>query len=167
MWYVVQVMTGQEYNITNLCKMYLLDEEEEVFVPLGERKKKIKGNWKICQEILFPGYVFFMTENVEDLFYRLKKVNGLTKILRTGDDFTPLHDSETKFLQKIGKEKHVVELSVGYIEGDQIVITSGPMIDCLGEVKKIDRHKKTAILEVELFGRLTDVTVGLEIVEKR
>ena len=168
MWYVVQVMSGKEHNITELCKTYLLDEEEEVFVPLYERKKKIKGNWQTYQAILFPGYVFFMTDQVEDLFFRLKKVDGLTKILRTGEDFTPLHEREVKFLQDFGKKDHVVEMSIGYIEGDQVIITSGPMTDWQGKVKKIDRHKKTAILEMEFFGgRLTEVTVGLEIVEKR
>lgn len=167
MWYVVQVMTGQEHNIMNLCRNNLLGEQEETFIPLYERKKKMRGNWEICQAILFPGYVFFQTEDVQDLFYRLKKVSGLTKILRTGEDFTPLHETEVAFLQRFGKDKHVVEMSVGYIEGDEVIITIGPMADWQGKVKKIDRHKKIAVLEVEFFGRLTDVTVGLEIVEKR
>lgn len=167
MWYVVQVMSGQEHSIMNLCMTNLLNEQEEAFIPLYERKKKIKGNLEICQTILFPGYVFFQTEDVQDLFYRLKKVNGLTKILRTGDDFSPLHDKEVAFLQRFGKEKHIVEMSEGYIEGDEVIITTGPMADWQGRVKKIDRHKKIAVLEVEFFGRMTDVTVGLEIVEKR
>lgn len=167
MWYVVQVMSGQEHNIMDLCKAYLLDEQEEVFVPLYERKKKLKGSWELVQAILFPGYVFFQTENVEDLFYRLKNINGLTKLLRTGEDFTPLHETEVAFLQRFGRKNHVVEMSVGYIEGDEVNITSGPMADWHGKVKKIDRHKKIAVLEIEFFGRMTDVTVGLEIVEKR
>jgi transcriptional antiterminator NusG len=41
------------------------------------------------------------------------------------------------------------------------------MMNWNGKVKKIDRHKRLAVLQVEFFGRLTDVTVGLEIVEKR
>jgi transcriptional antiterminator NusG len=101
------------------------------------------------------------------MFMRLQQVKELTKILRTGDDFSPLHESEVDFLMQFGEENHVVEMSVGYIEGDQVVITSGPMMNWDGKVKKIDRHKRLAVLQVEFFGRLTDVTVGLEIVEKR
>ena len=167
MWYVVQVISGQEHNIAEICKIKMLQENEEVVIPMYQRKKKIKGKYELCQAILFPGYVFFDTDEVEDLFYRLKDIKQLTRILRTGDDFTPLHEKEVAFLSQFGRKKHVVEMSVGYIEGDEVIITSGPMVDWTGKVKKIDRHKMIAVLEVEFFGRMTDVTVGLEIVEKR
>ena len=59
-----------------------------------------------------------------------------------------------------------MEMSVGYIEGDACTVTSGPMQGFTGVIKKIDRHKKIAVLEVEFFGRNTEVTVGLEIISK-
>lgn len=164
MWYVVQVMSGREHHMAELCCM---QDEEEVFVPLYQRKKKIKGEWKICEAVLFPGYIFFDTKDVRQLYYRLKKVSGLTKILATGNEFTPLHETEIAFLKKFGGQKHIVEMSVGYIQGDTCNVTSGPMQGFTGVIKKIDRHKKIAVLEVEFFGRNTEVTVGLEIVEKR
>ncbi|MDE5779385.1 MAG: antiterminator LoaP [Lachnospiraceae bacterium] len=167
MWYVVQVMTGNEHQVAALCKESLLNEQEEVFIPMYERKRKVRGDYEIVKAVLFPGYVFFQTEDVEGLFYCLKNVSGLTRILQTGEEFTPLHESEVAFLSRFGGKEHVVEFSVGYIEGDKVVITEGPMADWQGKVKKIDRHKRIAVLEVEFFGRITDVTVGLEIVEKR
>lgn len=167
MWYVVQVMSGHEHKIAELCKNQLMTEKEEIFVPMYERKKKIKGNWELKQAVLFPGYIFFCTDNIETIFLQLKDVKELTKILRTGEDFTPLHETETAFLKQFGRKEHIVEMSVGYIEGDKVIITSGPMMNWDGSVKKIDRHKKIAVLEIEFFGRITDVTVGLEIVEKR
>lgn len=42
----------------------------------------------------------------------------------------------------------------------------GPMKDYQGKIVHIDRHKRKAVLEVEFFGRRTEVTVGLEIVKK-
>ena len=167
MWYVIQVMSGQERNIAELCRMKLLEDNEEVFIPLYERSKKIKGNWEMIETILFPGYVFCCTENVDELFYRLKDIAQLTKILKTGDDFTHLHESEVAFLQQFGGKEHIVKMSSGYIEGDEVVITSGPMMNWNGRIKRIDRHKKIVVLEIEFFGRITDVTVGLEIVEKK
>ncbi len=166
MWYVIQVMSGREHHMAELCRMQDMQDEEEVFVPLYQRKKKIKGEWKMCEAILFPGYVFFDTKDVQQLYYRLKKVSGLTKILATGNEFTPLHETEIAFLKQFGGKKHIVEMSVGYIEGDTCTVTTGPMQGFSGVIKKIDRHKKIAVLEVEFFGRNTEVTVGLEIVSK-
>ncbi|MCM1180035.1 MAG: antiterminator LoaP [Clostridium sp.] len=167
MWYVVQVMSGHEHKIAELCRTWLLAEDEEVFVPMYERKKKIKGNWELKQAVLFPGYLFFCTDDIEAVFMQLKDVKELTKVLRTGEDFTPLYEAEVAFLRQFGREEHIVEMSVGYMEGDQVVITSGPMMNWDGKVKRIDRHKKLAVLELEFFGRNTEVTVGLEIVEKK
>ena len=36
-----------------------------------------------------------------------------------------------------------------------------------GYIKKVDRHKRKARLELEMFGRMQEIVVGLEIVEKR
>ncbi len=57
-------------------------------------------------------------------------------------------------------------MSYGYILGERIIVTDGPMKDYQGKIVHIDRHKRKAVLEVEFFGRRTEVTVGLEIVKK-
>lgn len=167
MWYVIQVMSGHEHKIAALCKNRLLEEGEEVFVPLYERKKKIKGSWELKQEVLFPGYIFFCTDDIGAACMRLKNVESLTRILRTGEDFTPLDKTEVAFLKQFGRKNHIVQMSFGYMEGDRIVITDGPMMNWEGKIRRIDRHKKIAVLEIEFFGRNTEVTVGLELVGKK
>lgn len=96
----------------------------------------------------------------------LKKIPSLIKILGDESEIISLYDREVEFLMKFGKEEHLVKMSYGYIENDRIVITDGPMKDYKGTVKKIDRHKRKAVIEVELFGRTMEVNVGVEIVKK-
>ena len=57
-------------------------------------------------------------------------------------------------------------MSEGYLVGSELVVSDGPLIDYQGKVMKIDRHKRTAVLELEFLGRKTKVTVGLEVVRK-
>lgn len=35
-----------------------------------------------------------------------------------------------------------------------------------GAIRKIDRHKRIAVLSLDMFGRTVDMKVGLEIIEK-
>lgn len=35
-----------------------------------------------------------------------------------------------------------------------------------GNIRRIDRHKRTAYLEIEMFGRIVEMKVGLEIIRK-
>lgn len=164
MWYVIQVRVGTEEQICSQCKKRISgDILESSFIPYYETKKKTASQWKTEQKILFPGYVFLITEQVESLFFALKKVEGLTKLLGTGNEIVPLSQREEEFLKRLGGDDHVVEMSEGIIEGDRVIIESGPLQDQEGYIVKIDRHKRKAWLEIPMFGGIQRVEVGLEI----
>ena len=57
-------------------------------------------------------------------------------------------------------------MSQGYIVGDKVNIISGPLVGYEGKIKKIDRHKRIAYIEVSLFDQVVVVQVGLEIISK-
>ena len=91
---------------------------------------------------------------------------GMTKLLKTGEEITPLSPQEIALLQKLGKEDQEIEMSTGMIEGDRVQILTGPLLGMEGMIKKIDRHKRMAYLDVEMFGRTLAMRVGLEIIKK-
>ncbi len=167
MWYVMQVYTGQEMEVCEKCRARVMLEGEDVFVPLAERQIKIRGQRTITKARLFPGYVFFETQQPDDFHQRLKRVGAMTKILRTGDDITPLYPEEEAYLKRLCGENHIAEYSEGYLEGEKLVVTSGALKDYEGTVKKVLRHKRLVVLEVPLLGRTVEVTLGLGVVEKR
>lgn len=57
-------------------------------------------------------------------------------------------------------------MSEGVIEGDVVTILSGPLMGRTSTIRKIDRHKRMAWVEVEMFGRTMLVKMGLEIKRK-
>ena len=167
MWYVVQVRTGDELKITERLRREVKADGEEIFVPLYERRKCIKGINKKGTSPLFPGYVFFQTNDVEDLVRRLIKINAFTRILMTGEDYTPISSDEERFLRILMGDDFVVEQSVGVIEGDQVFVKYGPLCGLEGNIVKINRHKRIAILRADFMGGSREVKVGLEIVDKK
>lgn len=167
MWYVVQVRSGTEHNIRIQCNKKIPDTiMERCFIPYYEEKKKQNGTWNTLQKVLFPGYIFMITEDVEKLFFHLKTIEGMTKLIGTGQDIIPLKEEEITFLKRFGGEEQIVSMSEGIIEGTQVIITSGPLMGMEGLIQKIDRHKRKAWLDLELFGRMQQVEVGLEITKK-
>lgn len=173
MWYVIQVFTRDEEKIVLMCQKLIGTREFEgsvlqrCFIPYTQRQRRYRGAWHTEQHPLFPGYVFLVSDNAEELFFKLKRVPGLTKILGTGWEFVPLTEEEVDLLQRLGGEKQIVETSIGVIENDRIIVSRGPLIGMEGLIKKIDRHKRLAWLEVEMMGRTMEVQVGLEVVEKK
>lgn len=167
MWYVMQVYTGQEMEIARQCRERVTREGEEVFVPRAERMRRARGEAELVKTVLFPGYVFIETEDPEGTYLRLKSIKAMTKLLKTGEEITPLYPEEEVYLRRIGDEGHVAGYSEGYLKGDKLVVTSGALKGSEGLIKKVLRHKRLAVLEVPLLGRKVEVTLGLGVVEKR
>lgn len=169
MWYAIQVRTGNEEKTAGLCKE-LIDSEilEALLIPRAERLRKREGTWRKEEEKLFPGYLIAISQRPDELFQALKKVPELTKALGDSSGLISLYEKEVEFLQHFCGEKgqSTAKMSEGIIIGQKVIITEGPMNGYEGNIRKIDRHKRTAQLEVELFGRSLMVTMGLEIIRK-
>lgn len=169
MWYVIQVVGGQEHAVIHQI-VKLADETTyaSCFIPQYEVKKKYGGVWKYRKEVLFSGYVFVDTKTPEDFRKELNKVSRMTKLLHDGNErFIPLADDEKIIISAfIGDDDHVMKMSEGIIEGDEIIILKGPLMNHFGFVKKIDRHKRLAYLELQMCGRPVTIKAGLEIVKR-
>lgn len=168
MWYVVQVQTGTEESIRIQCQKRIPKSIlTRCFIPYYEEKKRIRGEWVTQKKVLFPGYLFMVTDELEELYLQLKYVEGLTRLIGTGDEIVPLNSDEEAFLRRMGGEEQVVRMSEGIIEGAQVHVTIGPLQGMEGYIRKIDRHKRKAYLEVSMFGRIQYIQVGLEVVAKK
>ena len=169
MWYVVQTVGGREKRARSLMDK-LVDGTvlTEAFIPQRRVMHRVKGEWKPVDEVLLPGYVFVRTPNVGRLSRELRSVPAFTRLLGNDDRFIPLNRNEIAFLNAFTKEgDRTIDMSEGVIEGDRVIILNGPLMDHEGLIKKVDRHKRVAYLNVQMFGRVKTVKVGLEIVQKR
>lgn len=173
MWYVIQVIGGQENKVLQkIEKLVAKDTYKRCFIPKYEIQKRYAGQWQLRQETLFPGYVFVETKTPDSFAAQLTKVSDMTRLLcssgEAGDKhFIALSNHEKTLISAfIGEDSHVLKMSEGIIEGDEVVVLKGPLMNFLGLVKKIDRHKRLAYLEIVMFGRVLTIKAGLEIVRK-
>lgn len=195
MWYVIQVAGGQEEETAALIQKQIPHEIlTECFIPRKERVKKFHGRWQHVEEILFPGYVFSVTTQPEELFLRLKQVTRLTKLLKDGESFfIPLSEKEEEFIRSIGDNYHITRLSRLLIRetketgtgngkengasgtglcfdnlvGKEVVILSGPLKNHPGQIQSCNLHKREVTVALPFMGRETEVRMGIEIVGER
>lgn len=169
MYYVIWTLTGKEDIVKDEIVAQIGQEnKEKIHILTRERKQKYRGEWQIRKEKLFPGYLFMDLEasQVEPVREALRRATEHAKVLKTGDELYPIHAQEEQLLRRLTGDTTNVAVSVGVIEGDKIIVREGPLVGMEGMIKRIDRHKRMAVLEVELFNRISEVKVGLEIVEK-
>lgn len=168
MWYVMQVRTGTEEKIRDSCLAGIPGPVlESCFIPRIKEQRKLHGEWSTKEKIMFPGYVFVVTGDLNELFCRLKEISGLTKLLKTGDEFVPLTEEERDFILQFGGEDHIVEISRGILTGSSVKVISGPLMGKEGLIKKINYHKRKALLEMEMFRQRQVIEVGLEVIMEK
>ena len=64
MWYVAQVQAGRESSTLEMCRRLVPPSVmEDCFMPEYEVMWKIRGEWRLVKRLLFPGYLFFVTDD--------------------------------------------------------------------------------------------------------
>ncbi|MBQ9891098.1 MAG: antiterminator LoaP [Firmicutes bacterium] len=168
MWYVIWTYTGQEEKTRGYIERFVDPSlYSRCAIPYMAKIEKHGGIRVKVEKLLFPSYVFVLTDHIDEFADALHRIPGFTVVLHTGDFFQPLAPHEEYILSRLIGSTDVVDISTGFLTGDTVSITYGPLKGLEGQIKKIDRHRRIAILQMTMFDRTTDVKVGLEIVEKK
>lgn len=165
-WYIFFVQSGRELylkNAINRCNNVV------AFVPMMERKYKIKGVYQITTQPMFKGYIFLKTDKdqsyVQELFQANRlKIRGLKKLLKHDDGTIVLYKEEIEFLDTILDENYILKMSRGIIINDAVLIEEGPLQGLEKDIKKINRHICMATLYVQILHK--EIQAGLEITSK-
>ncbi len=169
-WYVLFVKTGREYKVEQFIKEQLDSEVFMPFVPLQEILFKKDGIVKKELQLLFPGYVFVESELTSHEF--LKRTSTIiytsrliVSLLKYSDEEIAMRESERQVLLSLCNDEHCIESSSGIKEGDRIHILGGPLKGQESIIKKVNRHKRKAWIEIEFMGSIRLVCVALEFVK--
>lgn len=166
-WYVIWVQSGKEYEIKEKLEALVPEDlYERIIIPYKLMPKRLAGQWFTTKVKLFAGYIFIVTNDPEAIKPYLKEILDFADFLRQDGKIIPIYTEEERFLLTLMGKKEEVDMSCGIIVGDEIRVISGPLIGQEAKIKKIDRHKRKALIATELLGRTVEVTVGLEVVNK-
>lgn len=165
-WYVVHTYSGYENKVkANIDKTienrHLEEQIIEVRVPMQDVVEVKNGARKTVEKKLFPGYVLLNMEMNDETWYVVRNTRGVTGFVGPGSKPVPLTEDEMKFLG-VKKEDIVVQ----FAENDTVAVIEGVWKDKVGSIQRIDAHKQTATILVEVFGRETPVEIDFTELQK-
>ena len=161
-WYVVHTYSGYENKVArDLATMVesrgMQDLIQDINIPT-EIVTEIKDDkTREIERKVFPGYVLVKMIVTDDSWYVVRNIRGCTGFVGPASKPVPLTDAEVAAL---GVEKHSVE--VGYTEGDNVKIISGPLEGYSGIVKSVDTANNNVCVVLSMFGRETPVELELD-----
>lgn len=165
-WYALFVQSGQEERVKNILS-HKLAGDLCYSVPKRCLRERRLGKWREVKRTLFPGYVLIHCEMTEELYYQMKGTEGLVKLLRDEEAPISIPDEELSFLSDLlddGVDE--IGFSTLYREGDQVVVTEGPLKGMEGHIKKINKRKGRAQVQMTFMGEPRIIELGVEIMSK-
>lgn len=164
LWYVLQTRTGEEEKLVGLIrKMVPGNLYGECFVIYQEQLWRRQEKNLVQVKRAFPGYVFITSKEPEALFFYLKQVPAMSKMM--ADDtysFLFVEREEEEFLKQIMDENHVIGLS--YLETDRkgkICQVSGPLENCVSQIERCRLGKRHVLVRLKLLGKEKTVLLGI------
>lgn len=161
-WYVVHTYSGYENKVaSDLATMVesrgMQDLIQDITIPTETVTETKDGVTKEYVRKVFPGYVLIKMIITDDSWYVVRNIRGCTGFVGPASKPVPLTEAEVAAL---GVEKHTVQ--VGYKEGDNVKIISGPLEGYSGVVKKIDTSANAVCVVLSMFGREMPVDLELD-----
>lgn len=169
--YVLSVVSGQEDLVIENLKERMKKQElestvEDYMSPMINESSLKKGEKVIKQKKLYPWYVFIKSKMNDKIRYVIRNTPGVRLIVGAETRPIPLTDDEyTKIMDQIKKSQERSELKIPFKEWDVVLLKTGDFKWMKGSVRNIDPEKWTAIVNIEMLGRLTPVVIDLDKVE--
>lgn len=166
MWYVIQTTAGAEENLVEMVhKILSIDCYIDCFYIKRECIRKSPEGYQLYQVPLFPAYVFIETYCPRELYYELKSVPKLTKLLSSEEEiFLGVSEEEQKFLENIQDEQHIVRRSTVKVNKDGLIVSAkGPLEQYTDCIVRQRLRKRSVWIEQRFLGRKRKILLGIKL----
>ena len=160
-WYVIHTYSGYEAMVKDSLEKLIENNnlQENIFeiqIPTEETlEEKANGKKKLVERKKFPCYVFLKMKYNNNLWYLITSTRGVTGFVGPQGRPLPLTDEE---VARMGIENGKID--VDFQVGDEVQIVSGVLESFIGKVISLNEATQKVMVNVEMFGRSTDVEVN-------
>lgn len=167
MWYVMRTVPGSEEEAVRLMER-VLDHKlwKQCRILKKERLFRIRGQYVVNQQAMFPGYILIETNRPKGLLEELEKARAFPKILGDGvKELVPLEADDLDFLQSVCGENLNKVMGLSNIEVDaegQICGVQGILEPYAEQIQMQRLRKRFVVVKVYLFNREQKVLFGVK-----
>lgn len=160
--YVLQVMTGQETDITAALRRDGL----QAYCPQETRMVRRGGQWHEELYTLFRSYVFVQTPDVLRCYYAVRGKTGVLRWLgiHSGAPVALAPDEEVRILWMAGGGPMPVSEAAQLADGT-LQFFSGPLQTLAANILHIDRHDRRATVSLPVAGQEKQIKLSYKVID--
>ena len=168
LYYAIQVRSADEEAFIARSVKALKDDPRRFFAPKRILKEQKGGKTVRQARSVFPGYVFFETEELDlPTRWTIRRVRGFLRFLNDTANPTALNDRDRQLLLRFISFGKAADISkVVFDENERIVVLEGPLKGLEGQMVKVDRRRGRAKVKLDMCETGFLVDFGFEAVAK-
>lgn len=157
-WYALHVKTGSEGEIASALK----DAGLDVCSPTRKMIERKSGHWGSVERTMLQGYVLVKLEMSVKAYNQIRTTNGVIRFLgETMPESIP--DDQMGHMLILANGGAPWEPSSGHMDGETLVIDSGPLAGREKWIVELDARRKRAKAEVKLLKDFVSIELAVEI----
>lgn len=158
-WYILHTYSGYESMVKDSLERLIENNNlqnmiSDVQIPMEQTIEEKNGKRKIVERKLLPCYVFIKMIYSNQLWYWVTNTRGVTGFVGPQGRPIPMKEAE---IRKMRLE--TVKIDADFAVGDKILVESGPLEGFEGTVTELNDTAQKAKVNIQMFGRNTDVEV--------
>ena len=158
-WYILHTYSGYESMVKDSLERLIENNnlQSQIFdvkIPMETTIEEKNGKRKLVDRKLLPCYVFIKMIYSNQLWYWVTNTRGVTGFVGPQGRPLPMKEDE---IRRMRLEE--VAIDANFAVGDKVSIDAGPLEGFEGVIKELNDSSQKALVNVELFGRNTDVEV--------
>ncbi|GHU81440.1 hypothetical protein FACS1894191_8320 [Clostridia bacterium] len=158
-WYVLFVQTYEERRVAEFLQGKLDPEKYVAFCPTKDYAFQKNGKIATRKALLFTGYVFIAASvDEQECLATVKPLiytdSSIYKLLSNGGDTdsVKLSEHDKAIMTAILDENFNIPALEAVLVGDRVKIIDGSALEGVGGlVKRVNKHRQTAIIEIPMF----------------
>ena len=142
-WCVVNSLPHQEAR----AEANLVRQGYRAWLPTFRRSRRHARRIETVLAPLFPGYLFVELEPTQQIWSPINGTTGVRRLLCENMRPARVPDSFMAGLQKMTNGEGIVALAGSSLRpGQKVRLVSGPFVDCIGTLLRLDAKDRVALL---------------------
>jgi len=155
-WYLIYTKPRQEYRALE----NLQQQAFEVYLPLYQTERLLRGKLRVVEEALFKRYLFVRFDEHRSPWHTIRNTLGVSELVRTGGQPAIVPAALVQALKQLQPRPQAL-----YQHGEALRITDGPFRDLLA-VFEMQEGDSRAIVLIELLNKMQKISINLNALSK-
>ncbi|UHA75142.1 antiterminator LoaP [Paenibacillus sp. 481] len=170
-WYALFLETGKEEQVKKMLEDKFPNEQIRCFNPQKVVPEKRQGIITDTTRSLFPGYLFLEVNLTTNIYYKILDTPKIRYMVNSGrvkrdhsfSYFTSISENEIEWILSLTDCGGKLVKSDVFVHHEKVIVSSGPLMGLESKIKKVDKRKRRAKLEISLLDQVFTIDVGVNI----